>query len=1152
MSFYDAIRIGASGAAEDFTVDRSLRFNSSDSAYLERTPSSAGNRKTNTLSFWVKLGLSGISDSGTVASCNSSNSDTNNLSVVIRDTGIRIVGYYNNFRITNRILRDPFAWYHIVVAIDTTQASADDRIKLYINGVQETSFSTSGSVSQNDNLGFAQASTTRIGARSNDGVGSYFDGYLAEVNFIDGQALTPSSFAETNATTGQWNPIDTSGLTFGTTGFYLKFADNNLFTHFADTSSSARTVTRNGNVIHKSDQTKNGATSIYFDGSGDSLTVPDSSDFNVAGNDFTIEAYVRRTSQGNDEWFFVQSEGTTSNTSIGLHIGSSSSGYANKVSMRYTVGGSGNELTGTTALAANTWYHIAGVRDGNTLRIYVNGVQENSTSFSGTITDASTPVIMGAVNSAGSAGLTGYLDQIRWSNSCRYTGGTSFTPPTTQFTADSNTKLLVQSNVTGDLGSDSSGNSNNFTPNNFVVGDAVKDSPTNNFATFRLYGTPASSGASLAEGNLKFTTGSSGSARNLNRQGISTFLPTSGKWYAEVRVTGGSENNFVGVSAYQVGISPSSNNSRYAYYYGPSGEKYVNTNGSESNANHGAGFGNDDIVGIYIDMDAGTPTVYFSKNGQWADGSGNSDESTPTSGITLGDTFFTTDTGGHTGIGIIVSSSASTSNVNYQANFGQDSTFSGLTTAGGNTDANGIGDFKYTVPTGAKALCSANLPDPTIKLPNKHFDTLLYTGNGSGQTLSGLNFSPDWLWIKSRSSTEPHELNDQVRGTLKSLSSNLDAAENTASGRVEAFTSDGFTLGNSGNVNSNSETFVAWNWDAGETDGKTYTVTVVDDSGNKFRFDGFGTSAVTLDLAEGGTYIFNYPSGHPFRFSTTSDGTHGGGSEYTTGVTHNSSTQVTIVVAASAPTLYYYCSSHSGMGGQVNTNSTLGSSNFDGNLQSVTKVNATSGFSIVKWTSGANAYKTVGHGLGVKPQVVIIKRRDATGNWFVFYDVVDGTNDYLQLNSTTTALNAESYSIVPPTSTVFGTDGAFVGGNTNASMIAYVFSSVTGYSKIGSYKANGNSDGTFVFTGFRPALIIFKNSTSTEAWSMFDNKRDPFNPVEKFLRPSGSNADTSGSNDIDFLSNGFKARTSNNPNSSGATYIYLAFAEAPFRNARAR
>ena len=206
-------------------LEKSLRFNSGDSTYLERTPSSAGNRKTNTLSFWVKLGKTGVSDSGTVASCNSSNSDSNNISVVIRDTSVRIVGYYNNFRITNRILRDPTSWYHIVLVIDTTQASADNRIKIYVNGVQETSFSTSGNVSQNANLGFAQASTTRVGSRSNDGNGSYFDGYLTEVNFIDGQAYDPSYFGFTDAQTGQWRPKKYGG-TYGTTGFYLDFRDS--------------------------------------------------------------------------------------------------------------------------------------------------------------------------------------------------------------------------------------------------------------------------------------------------------------------------------------------------------------------------------------------------------------------------------------------------------------------------------------------------------------------------------------------------------------------------------------------------------------------------------------------------------------------------------------------------------------------------------------------------------------------------------------------------------------------------------------------------------------------------------------------------------------------------------------------------------------
>ena len=223
---------------------------------------------------------------------------------------------------------------------------------------------------------------------------------------------------------------------------------------------------------------------------------------------------------------------------------------------------------------------------------------------------------------------------------------------------------------------------------------------------------------------------------------------------------------------------------------------------------------------------------------------------------------------------------------------------------------------------------------------------------------------------------------DSVRGTGSSKALRPDDAGSEGDASIapyidlSSFNSNGVTYADPSDAidigNGNGYTIVGWNWNAGDTDGKTYTVTVVSDSGNKFRFDGFGTSAVTLDLAEGGTYIFNYPSGHPFRFSTTSDGTHGGGSEYTTGVTHNSSTQVTIVVAASAPTLYYYCSSHSGMGGQVNTNSTLGSSNFDGAIQTTAKVNASAGFSIVTYT-GSGSTTTAGHGLGVAPVISIRK-----------------------------------------------------------------------------------------------------------------------------------------------------------------------------------
>jgi len=443
---------------------------------------------------------------------------------------------------------------------------------------------------------------------------------------------------------------------------------------------------------------------------------------------------------------------------------------------------------------------------------------------------------------------------------------------------------------------------------------------------------------------------------------------------------------------------------------------------------------------------------------------------------------------------------------------------------------------------------------------------LLWTGTSASHTLTGLNFQPDWFWAKARSQAYHHTLMDSVRGSDRQLWSNRTDGEQTNANFLTSFNSNGVTLGDNssgtGATNTNGHTYVGWNWNAGDTDGKTYTVTVVDDSGNKYRFDGFGTSAVTLDLAEGGTYIFNYPSAHPLKFSTTADGTHGGGSEYTTGVTHNSSTQVTIVVAASAPTLYYYCGSHSGMGGQVNTNSTLGSSNFGGSIQSTVKANASAGFSIVTYT-GTGADATIGHGLGVAPNVALTKKRSGSQNWLVKHSGAgSGKVSYLDLGDPADSSgsgggiisdfsSSSNYSV-----TRYNNTGNY--GNVNessATYVSYVFSEVAGYSKFGSYVGNGNSDGVFVYTGFKISWLMVKKSSGSDSWLIMDNKRDVDNVVGNTLAANSSgteNADTGGI-PTDFLSNGFKCRGSGGDfNASGSTYIYLAFAESPFKNSRAR
>ena len=221
-------------------------------------------------------------------------------------------------------------------------------------------------------------------------------------------------------------------------------------------------------------------------------------------------------------------------------------------------------------------------------------------------------------------------------------------------------------------------------------------------------------------------------------------------------------------------------------------------------------------------------------------------------------------------------------------------------------------------------------------------------------------------------------------------------------------------------------------------------------------------------------------------------------------------------------------------------------SNGNGSITSTVQANTTAGFSIVKWT-GTGSAATIGHGLGVAPQMIIVKNLDKSAQWGVYHYKV-GNTKYLALNDADAAATYSGYwNDTSPTTTVFsvGSDGDVSGGN-GEEVISYVFSSIKGYSKFGSYKGNGNADGTFVYTGFKPAFLMIKRTSGTNHWHMFDNKRDPENVVQKHILADLDNAEASNTWG-DLLSTGFKLRTTLvGVNGSGDDYIYMAFAENPF------
>ena len=226
------------------------------------------------------------------------------------------------------------------------------------------------------------------------------------------------------------------------------------------------------------------------------------------------------------------------------------------------------------------------------------------------------------------------------------------------------------------------------------------------------------------------------------------------------------------------------------------------------------------------------------------------------------------------------------------------------------------------------------------------------------------------------------------------------------------------------------------------------------------------------------------------------------------------------------------------------------SSNTDGSITSTVQANQDAGFSIITYTGNGTAGATFGHGLGVAPSMVIVKKRSATplaDSWGVWHQGLTSAAYNLLLN--TTAAESNSWNVwnsTEPTSSVITVSNDSTGNYNGQPYIAYCFASKQGYSKFGKYVGNGNTNGAFVYTGFKPAFVMTKNISATDSWVIMDEKRSPSNVANKYLLPNSDGAEGTNFDMFDFVSNGFKCRRATSQNTSGNTFIYMAFAEHPF------
>lgn len=738
--FHDNALIGASGQG-GYQIERSLRFHSGDSAYLNRTYSGAcQDAKLMTISVWVKRGRLTTSGQQPIFSSYSAVRFGGDLTWTTADKiqfrpGGNGDGASNQYSIsTDAVFRDPSAWYHIVIQYDSTQATSTNRQKIYVNSVQQTVTGNYPTQNYLHTYAFNNANN-QIGAYTSYG-SDYLDSYLTEFHFIDGQALTPSSFGETDTITGVWKPKKYSG-TYGTNGFYLKFADNSIG---VDLTSTATLTAPFGGTAENARV----ADSVYL-----ISNTTTGSGFTLVQEDFGAVKQLSR-------YYIAAMYFTGGSSTFELQYSTNGSSWTAAASLSITA--SGQNFSGN-------------------INVNARYVRLQATAF-------------GVNGQGGIDSLIIYQDP---------------------------------------LGVDSSPNSNNWNVNNFSVtagagNDSMIDTPTpyadggngrGNYCTLNPLDSGTQSG--VVDGNLVYYYANISAWITAG----GTIAVNQGKWYWEATASniGASSDAIVGIGAasdYYVGANYYAGQGATNYgYFSLTGNKLNNNTGTT----YGATYTNNDVIGVALDMDAGTVTFY--KN--------NVSQGVAFSGLT----------------GLYKPIVSSKSGI-LALNFGQRA-------------------FAYTPPSGFLALNTQNLPEPSIKKPNQWMDINLATGNNSTQTITNAGgFQPDLVWMKIRSASENHILYDSARGTDNFLVPNLTNAAASGGGQgLTSFNSNGFTLGSINPNYAGSPTFVAWQWKESATPG--FDIVTYTGTGSATTVAHNLGVAPSMIIAKGRTNVDNWPVGHASR-----------------------------------------------------------------------------------------------------------------------------------------------------------------------------------------------------------------------------------------------------------------------------------------------